>query len=150
PGLNPAALTLTFLLLPGRVAVMRVLGAATIVLLLPWLIERFVPVTAAPSTSGRKVEEPPTTFAELGARFVKALVRLALITVPLIAVGVFLSSLLLPLVPTLSGRAGLMVIGVVAVCGTLIALPTFFELPLAAILLQLGAPVGAATALLIA
>ena len=46
--------------------------------------------------------------------------------------------------------AQVLMIGVVATFAVLLALPTFFEIPLALILLASGAPVGAAVALLIA
>lgn len=46
--------------------------------------------------------------------------------------------------------AAVLTIGIVAAVAVLIALPTFFEIPLALLLLQVGAPEGAALALLFA
>ena len=50
----------------------------------------------------------------------------------------------------LSGRTFILAIVVVAAVAVPLALPTFFEIPLALILLASGAPLGAAVALLIA
>ncbi len=147
PGLNPAALILTFLLFPSRMAILRLVGAATIVF----------GVSALAGMLGAKRSFEPTiddgqagSVADLARRFVGSLGRLFVLTVPLIAVGVFLSSLLLPLAPKLGSMSSVSVLVTVAALATLVALPTFFEIPLAILLLQLGAPPSAATALLIA
>jgi uncharacterized membrane protein YraQ (UPF0718 family) len=80
-------------------------------------------------------------------RFARSLGSLTVTTIPLIAAGVVLSSLIVPAAASLSiGGAALAVVfvGTVAV---LIALPTFFEIPLAMLLVSLGAPGAAATML---
>src|SRR5205823_1288959 len=67
-----------------------------------------------------------------------------------IVAGVLLSSLLLPYATRLSAIGGALAVVVVALASTLVALPTFFEIPIALLLLQIGAPPGAAVALLVA
>jgi len=62
---------------------------------------------------------------------------------------VLLSSLVLPLSVKLSTGGALVVVALVAAIAVLVALPTFFEIPLAMLLTSLGAP-GAAAAMLIA
>lgn len=153
PGLNVAALTLTFLLLPAKLAILRIAAAALIVLAIAPAIgkrlENSVPVGKGPRS--KIAEEPqPASAKELVVRFAKSLAYMLLVTVPIIVAGVVLSSLLLPHATRLSAHGGVVAVVAVALVGTLVALPTFFEIPLAFLLLQLGAPPGAAVALMIA
>ncbi|MBI2389604.1 MAG: permease [Deltaproteobacteria bacterium] len=152
PGLNVAALLLTFMLLPAPHGVIRTLTAATIVLALAPAIGAKLEGTVAAGKTPRAslADEPmPATFRELVARFARSLGYMVLVTVPILVVGVAASSVLLPHAARLPSVGGVVAVVAVALVGTLIALPTFFELPLAAMLLQLGAP-GAAVALLVA
>ena len=89
----------------------------------------------------------PLLFA---MRFFKSLGYMIVVTVPLIVIGDVASGLLLPLLPALGTRGVGVAIAVTALFGVLVALPTFFEIPLALVLLQLGAPPGVAVALLVA
>jgi uncharacterized membrane protein YraQ (UPF0718 family) len=82
-------------------------------------------------------------------RFARSLGSLTLTTVPLIAAGVVLSSLVVPAAVSLSSGGAALAVVFVAAIAVLVALPTFFEIPLAMILLNLGAP-GAAVAMLFA
>jgi hypothetical protein len=77
----------------------------------------------------------------------------ALQTVPLIVAGVFVSMLVarwLPVSGLGSERAQLTAVLVVAAVALPLALPTFFEIPLALLLLAAGMPAGAAVALMVA
>jgi uncharacterized membrane protein YraQ (UPF0718 family) len=76
-------------------------------------------------------------------------VYLTLITVPMIVVGVLISALILPAAASVHGTGVLIAVLAVAAIATLVALPTFFEIPLALLLLQMGLP-GAAAAMLFA
>lgn len=149
PGLNVAAWILTFLLFPAHIALARVAAAVLVVFGVSWLIGRLghepVGIPRLPPPD----EAPPSSWNELLARFFRSLVQLFVATVPLIVIGVVVSSAVLPHAIEL-GRYGTWVATlVVALVATLVALPTFFEIPIALLLFQLGAP-GAALAFLIA
>ena len=151
PGLNPAALVLTFILFPGPLAVARLTAALAIVLVLPVALERMFGASLPPSRSVDPAaeEDVPRSAREVVTRFARALGHLVVQTVPLVAAGVLLSSLVLPLSVKLSTGGALVVVALVAAIAVLVALPTFFEIPLAMLLTSLGAP-GAAAAMLIA
>jgi uncharacterized membrane protein YraQ (UPF0718 family) len=152
PGLNVAAVTLTFALLPMRVALLRVVAALVIVLGLSALIGRTLEkgVVARSAPASCELEEDQMTWRDIGIRFAKSVLYLAAITVPLIVAGVLLSGLLLPHVTGLT-EAGIVVgVAIVALIGTLAALPTFFEIPIALVLISLGAPLPVVVAFVVA
>jgi len=151
PGLNVAALVLTFLLMPVQFGVVRMIGALAIVLGLAPAIGRWLDRPGSSALRDVAAEpEPPLTFRDLAVRFARSLVYTTLVTVPLIFIGVAASALLLPHAVELSANASAITIAVVALAGVALALPTFFEIPIAFLLLSAGAPAGAAVALLIA
>ena len=92
----------------------------------------------------------PTTALDFGSRLLRSLAYLVVVTVPLVALGVLGGALLLPYVGHLTSIGAVLGIAGVALVSVLVALPTFFEIPLALVLLQAGAPAGAAVALLVA
>src|SRR5437763_2520811 len=151
PGLNPAALLLTAILFPPTLAIGRFAAALTAVFGLAPLIER----TAGKGlvTDGRfgavTDDAGPYGAREVVGRFARALGHLTLQTVPLIVAGVLLSSLILPSAVALSSGAGVLAVILIAALGVLVALPTFFEIPLGMLFLGLGVP-GAAAAILVA
>ena len=151
PGLNPAALLLTAILFPPTLAVARFAAALTAVFGLAPLIERTVGQGLV--TDGRfgavTDDAGPRSARDVAVRFARALGHLTLQTVPLIVAGVLLSSVILPTAVRLSSGAGVVAVLLVAAVGVLVALPTFFEIPLGMLFLGLGAP-GAATAILVA
>ncbi len=148
PGLNPAALTLTFLLFPLRIGALRLVAAALLVFGLSTLIDRFASDRRLTEPQAELVE-PPGDLGGFSRQFLRSFARLALLTLPLIAVGVLASAMLVPHAASLGANGGIVTTAVVAVIAALFALPTFLEIPLALILLQLGAP-GAALAMLVA
>jgi uncharacterized membrane protein YraQ (UPF0718 family) len=152
PSLNPAALFLTFLLFGGKLGAARLLAACAGVLLTGLLAERFVkPAVAACPPAGEAGS--PGGVAPLAASFVRSSLKVAVQTVPLIVAGVFLSMLVarwLPLSGLGSTTAQVTAVLVVAAVAVPLALPTFFEIPLALLLLAAGMPAGAAVALLVA
>ena len=86
-------------------------------------------------------------------RFVRSCVQVALRLVPVIVIGVLVSMIVaqwLPASAFASSNARFIAVILVATFAVPLALPTFFEIPLAFVLLASGAPVGAALALLIA
>ena len=148
PGLNLAAIALTFALLPPRLAVARAIAAVTIVVGLPALLGRMDPGRRAKAACA--VMPEPTSGADFVERFVRSLLYLLAVTLPLVLVGVLGSALVLPHVAPLSGVGAVAAIGLVALGSVLVALPTFFEIPIALVMLQMGAAPGAALAVLIA
>jgi uncharacterized membrane protein YraQ (UPF0718 family) len=76
--------------------------------------------------------------------------RMTAMTVPLLAVGVGISAMLLPYVPELGRGGAVVAVAAVALVGVLVALPTFVEIPLAIALLEVGAPLGAVIAFVVA
>ena len=151
PGLNPAALLLTVILLPPTLSVARLAAALTAVFGLAPLIERTVGEGLV--TDGRfgavTDAAAPQSARDVVVRFVRALVHLTLQTVPLVLAGVLLSSVILPTTVKLSSGATVLAVMLMAAVAVLVALPTFFEIPLAMLFLGLGGP-GPAAAILVA
>ena len=150
PGFNVAALVLTFALLPAKIAVARLLCAFAIVLGLPTLLGRLE--GTIPRTKASCAVEPaePTTVLEFGRRFLRSLGYLVAITVPLIVVGVVLGGLALPYVTRLTQVGATLGLVLVSLVSVLVALPTFFEIAIALVMLRLGASEGAALAVVVA
>jgi uncharacterized membrane protein YraQ (UPF0718 family) len=149
PSLNPATLVLTFMLFDRRVAMMRVIIAAIMVFFTGTLVEKLFNVSSisCPTTT----REPANQL--LFVAFVRSSLQVALRTVPLIVLGVLVSmaiALLLPAANFSSASAQILVVIAVALVAIPLAMPTFFEIPLALLLLSAGAPAGAAVAMLLA
>jgi uncharacterized protein len=150
PALNPAALLLTFILFGGKVGAVRLLLSGAGVLVVGLLAERLIKVG------------PPACAAEDGPRpsgrnavvaFVNSCVKVALQTLPLILGGAVVSMLAARwLLASGAGSraAGVTAVMVVALIAVPVAMPTFFELPLALLVIAAGLPAGAAVAVLIA
>jgi uncharacterized membrane protein YraQ (UPF0718 family) len=148
PGLNIAALALTFALLPTKIALARAAAALVLVIGVTTLLGS---VDVGPRAKAASAVAPePTTALDFGWRLLASLAYLIVVTVPLVVVGVLGGALLLPYVGHLTAIGAVFGIAGVALVSVLVALPTFFEIPLALLLLQAGAPAGAAVALLIA
>ncbi len=148
PSLNPAALILTFMLFDHRIAATRLVAASLAVFFTGILIERFVKFRQIDcSTSDAQNTRPMLTT------FLRSCLQVAVRTVPLIAVGVLISmaiAMWLPVGALASTGGQLVAIIAVALIAVPLAMPTFFEIPLALLLLAAGAPVGAAVAMIIA
>ncbi len=148
PALNPAALILTFMLFDYRIATARLVVSAGAVFLTGILIERFIQVDPINCVNAEAKDNRP-----LFVRFLRSCGEVAIRTVPLIAVGVIASmaiALWLPVGALASSRGQVIATIVVAFIALPLAMPTFFEIPLALLLLSAGAPAGAAVAMLIA
>jgi uncharacterized membrane protein YraQ (UPF0718 family) len=148
PSLNPAALILTFMLFGGYIGATRLAMAGFAVFLTSLLVDRVF-------SSGRiKCEVAAEERSEpIPIAFLRSCLQVAVRTVPLIIVGVLISMLVALSLPSgilTSGWGKIASIVVVALIAVPLALPTFFEIPLALILISAGAPVAAAVPLLIA
>jgi len=156
PSLNIAALLLTFLVFPRDMAFARTAMAALAVFVVPVLIEQLAGDTlysrALRASASRTEEAVPRTLPGVFRNWAASSGYVAVRTLPLIALGVFVSGLLIDWFdhPSFSVAASGLVIAVVALLATLIALPTFFEIPLGLLLLASGFPPGAALAMLFA
>lgn len=155
PALNLAALILTFMMFSFEIAIARLLASLVSVFLLSAFIGRiFSKDTPSHTASLKKLtcdipEKEPKTMGKMILRFSKSLCYTTLITVPFIFVGVILSSIILPIIQTGFGNESIFTILFIALLAVMIAIPTFFEIPLALVLVSIGAP-GAAVALLFA
>jgi uncharacterized membrane protein YraQ (UPF0718 family) len=155
PSLNVAALLLTFLLFPRDMALARAAMAILAVFVLPVWIERMaggevhpkINVAAVPSD-----EALPHNPLGVLRGWVISSGDVAVKTLPLIVLGVYASGLLVGWFehPSSRGASVGLVIALVALVATLTALPTFFEIPFALLLLANGFPPGAALAMLFA
>jgi uncharacterized membrane protein YraQ (UPF0718 family) len=146
--MNPAALILMFMLFDYRIATTRLVVSACGVFFTGAFIERFIevnPVHCAPA-------EPYDTQL-LFRSFLRSCGQVAIRTLPLIAIGVVISmaiALWLPIGALASSRGQLVATIIVALIAVPLAMPTFFEIPLALLLLSAGAPTSAAVAIMIA
>jgi uncharacterized membrane protein YraQ (UPF0718 family) len=148
PSLNPAALTLTFILFPWRIAGARLAMALVLVFFGAVLVARVARppvITTAKSSDG----EGSTWFGLLRS-YGASLSWVVLRTVPLIGVGIWVSMWIMQRLPLHAATNHLLAIPLISAFAVLLALPTFFEIPLALSLLAAGAPAGVAAALLFA
>lgn len=148
PALNPAALILTLMLFDYRIAAARLVVAVCAVFFTGPLIERFIDVKPIDCAPANQEDIQP-----LLPRFLRSCGQVAIRTLPLIAIGVLISmaiALWLPVGALASSRGQLVATIIVALIAVPLAMPTFFEIPLALLLLSVGAPTGAAVAIMIA
>ncbi len=154
PGLNLAALTLTFALLPAPLGLARVAGALALIFIAAPLIGRALEKTLPPVAESCELpatdELQAMTASAFGRKLIQSLGETVKRTLPVMVAGVALSALLLPLLRVLGQPPQPLLIGLVAVLGVLVALPSFFELPLALLLFEVDPTGGAAAAFLIA
>jgi uncharacterized protein len=154
PAFNVAALAVTFFVFPSKLGIARVAAALVIVFGLAPLVGRAFEAQrralGLAETCAIAEEPEPLTLKNLPLRWLKSVAYIALMTLPIVVFGVLLSTLLLPYMQSMSQQSMGLAVLVTAFIGTLVALPTFLEIPLALSLLAAGAPAGAAMALLIA
>src|SRR6266480_7558531 len=151
PALNPAALILTFLLFDFKIATTRAAASIAAVLFSGMIADKLFGGQSVPC----EIEDmsQSASVGSLLMRFVRSCVQVALRLVPIIVIGVLVSMMMAQWLPAgafASASAKFIVVIVVATLAVPLALPTFFEIPLALVLIAAGAPVGAALALLIA
>src|SRR2546425_1730688 len=150
PALNPAALILTFMLFDYKIGVTRAAASVAAVLFTGLIADRIFGRTEVHcDVDDWQTEGRPTDFLH----FLRACARVSVRLLPVIVIGVLASMIVAQMIPVRtfdSTAARLLAIVVVAAVAVPLALPTFFEIPLALILLSSGAPIGAAVALLIA
>ena len=151
PSLNPAALALTFLLFPSSIAWGRLWMSVVAVFLGTALVARLAPEARIALRVPPVADDQPATLAIRA--FLRACLRMSARTVPVIVLGILAAVLFADRVtvqPDISSSTRVWSIVVIAAIAVPIALPTFFEIPLAVTLLAAGAPPGAAAAVLFA
>jgi uncharacterized protein len=152
PSLNPAALTLSFLLFPLRIAGARVAMALIMVLLGSAVVAKITrDSTLAPTLE--KDEPQNSTWRGLLTSYANSIVHLSMRIVPLILLGIWVSMWIMRrLPPQLGAATGVHVLAVamIALVATILTLPSLFEIPLALSMLAVGGPAGGAAALLFA
>lgn len=151
PTINPAALVLTIMLFPTRVVLARFAGAAVIVFLLPRVAEAVDGgrTLANPIlVNAGEAYEPQPSNAGIGRRYFASLWNVIAHT-PVLVPGILLSALLIQHFGRFAGVQSSSTLAIAALAITLIALPTYFEIPLALLALHSGGD-GLAAAVLIA
>jgi hypothetical protein len=154
PSLNPAALVLTAVLFTPRVATARVLMALLIVGMGGVLLERlFAAETVRRWRSNRGQAQPVAEGWRQAAAALGGSLLYMLRTLPTLLLGALLSATVAQYAPhgLLSSSAWSVIsVAITAAIAVPLALPTFFEIPLALGLLAAGAPTGVGVALLFA
>jgi len=150
PGLNPADLAVTFLVFPRGIALARLALSLLLVFgvgISSGLFREKVPAEVC------AIDEPAPSWSAWQKSFVRTLAETAWRTLPAMLLGALLSAIVIQLdsfsSPLLTEHTVLAVL-LAAGVATLIALPTFGEIPLGLALLAAGAPTGAVVAVLVA
>jgi uncharacterized protein len=152
PSLNPAALTLSFLLFPLRIAGARVAMALIMVLLGSAVVAKITRDSALAPTLEKDASQN-STWRGLLTSYANSIVYVSMRTVPLILLGIWASMWLMRrLPPQLGAAAGahVLAMAMIALVATILTLPSLFEIPLALSMLAVGGPAGGAAALLFA
>jgi hypothetical protein len=123
PSLNPAALTLSFILFPLRISAVRLAMALMLVLMGSVLVARITQprVSAKPPTA----DPGDSTWVGLLASYAKSLAYVSLRTVPLILVGIWASMWIMSRLPLTGAVTGAPVVSIViiALFAVLLTLP---------------------------
>lgn len=151
PALNPAALILTFMLFDYKVAGTRAAASIAVVVVTGMIADKIFGGMSVPC----EVDDVSQNLSGRSylLRFLRSCLYVGLRLVPVIVIGVLVSMVIAQWLPAnafASSNAKFIAVIIVATFAVPLALPTFFEIPLAFVLLAAGAPVGAALALLIA
>lgn len=153
PGLNPAALAITFFVFPASVAISRLVLSLVIVLGVSAALGA-QPVTARPAEACVVDAPAEPGWREFGRALLRGLGTTSKNALPVMVVGALVSALVVQWVPAAHlasvGGAALLTTLVVAAVATLLALPTFGEIPVALALSLAGAPPAAVLAVLVA
>ena len=153
PSLNPAALALTFMLFRPSMALARLVMALAVVFVAPALVAHMNGAVRAPRLDTLEMPSNDGTHG-IATRFLLSCAHVGVRTVPIIVVGVVVSMWFAQRVPTTAfgshtfGTAALVVFA--SIIALPVALPTFFEIPLAFTLMGMGAPAGVALVVLFA
>jgi uncharacterized membrane protein YraQ (UPF0718 family) len=149
PSFNPVVIAMAFVLFRARMAILRVVVPALLLLALPLIVrEREVEAVGL-----RLPEEPVSPMARawaLAKSFVRNLVRLTVMTLPWMLLAALIGGLLAEAIPIYGTRLPVSALGVigVAVLGTVLPVPMAFDVGLAWVLYRSGGPAPYVAALL--
>jgi uncharacterized membrane protein YraQ (UPF0718 family) len=152
PSLNPAALTLSFILFPLRIAGTRVVMALIMVLLGSAIVAK-ITRNSALATIPEKDASQNSTWRGLLTSYANSVLHVSMRTVPLIFAGIWASMWIMRRLPPQLGAGTcvhFLAVAIIALVATVLTLPSLFEIPLALSMLAVGAPAGGAAALLFA
>jgi uncharacterized membrane protein YraQ (UPF0718 family) len=152
PSLNPAALTLSFILFPLRIAAARVTMALILILFGSAVVAKITRGSAL-ATTHEKDELQNISWRGLLISYANSLAHISVRTVPLIFAGIWASMWIMRRLPPQLGAATgahVLAIVIIALVATILTLPSLFEIPLALSILAVGGPPGGAAALLFA
>lgn len=148
PSFNPVVVAMAFVLFPLKLAILRVMVPALLLLALPWfVIER-------ERSLGIPMPRERGPFAARALRFGKTLLRnllrLTLMTLPWMLLAALLGGLASETIPAYGTHLPLSIVGVVliAIFGTLLPVPMAFDVGLSWVLYRSGVPVPYVAALL--
>jgi uncharacterized membrane protein YraQ (UPF0718 family) len=140
------------MLFAPKIAAARLLMATVAVCVSGTVIEHLFGSIGLPSFPGKRADqEAPVGWRQAASTFSRSLLHMAVRTMPALVLGVVWSTLVTQYVPKqlcASGNFSLVAVIATASVAVFLAMPTFFEIPLALGLLAAGAPQGAAAALL--
>jgi uncharacterized membrane protein YraQ (UPF0718 family) len=149
PSFNPVVIAMVFVLFPLKLAILRVIVPAVLLLALPWFVKE-----REPTALGIRLPVEQLPFAErgllLGKTFLRNLLRLFLMTLPWMLLAALLGGLASEAIPAYGTHLPLSVFGVVlvAIFGTLLPVPMAFDAGLAWVLFRAGVPLPYVAALL--
>jgi len=149
PSFNPVVVAMAFALFPAKLALLRIIAPAVLLLALPLFVrEREWQPLGMPMPA----ERTPLRLRALrfGKMFLRNLLRLTLMTLPWMLLAAFLGALASEVIPAYGTRLPVSVLGVilVAIFGTLLPVPMAFDVGLAWVLYRSGVPVPYVAALL--
>jgi uncharacterized membrane protein YraQ (UPF0718 family) len=140
PTLNVVVLAMLFALFPFPVALVRLAAPLVLIALVPWLTRRVQPIEVS-------CEVPPSTgwLRPTSSTFKQYLVnlgKLALTTVPLMALAGFLGAVFVELVPARDIPTSVSIVGIllIALVGAFLPVPIAFDVAASFLLLSRGVP----------
>jgi len=148
PSFNPVVIAMAFVLFPARMAVLRVIVPALLLLMLPLIVRE-----PEVEPLGLRLEDPISPAARawnLTKNFFRNLLRLTLMTLPWMLLAALIGGLAAESIPAYGTHLPVSVLGVigVAVFGTVLPVPMAFDVGLAWVLYRSGVPAPYVTALL--
>jgi uncharacterized membrane protein YraQ (UPF0718 family) len=149
PSFNPVVVAMAFILFPTRLAILRVIAPALLLLGLPWFVTERETRPLGFRLAGAPVPLSERSIA-LAKVFFRNLLRLTLMTLPWMLLAALLGGLASQAIPAYGTRLPVSVPGVVliAIFGTLLPVPMAFDVGLAWVLYRSGAPTPYVAALL--
>ena len=142
PSFNPIVVAMAFVLFPQPLPWMRVVVPATLVSLIPWLVQE----KKAPSLRTLVMPEEELPLAQQVLAFFRSfgrnLLRLTLLTLPWMILAAVLGAIMAEVIPAYGTHLRVSILGIAAaaVIGTLLPAPMAFDVALPYVLYRSGVP----------